>query len=236
MNDKIIKIMPLGDSMTDGFVSIGGYRNILEKLIKDSGYSENIKFCGSMQSGGVFDGRHEGHSGWAIDEIKPDEDIEKKGRFGLMMHIDEWINAVSPDIVMLQIGTNDILSQYKLSRAGERLNKLLDCVENGMNKDGTIYIAKIPYIDVKADFNQTGITDQKVMDKMIDSYNEDVVRTARERGYKVVDINRILSISDLCDGVHPSEDGYMKMGELWFNEIEKEINKRIQQKFQHREE
>ena len=62
-------IMPLGDSITDGFGIPGGYRIDLEDDLLGSGLTPN--FVGSLQNGPtqLADKQHEGHSGWRIDEI-----------------------------------------------------------------------------------------------------------------------------------------------------------------------
>src|SRR5690606_20101241 len=64
-----VRIMPLGDSITDGLTVPGGYRiDLWQKLVAD-GYT--IDFVGSQSNGpaSLGDRDHEGHSGWRIDQI-----------------------------------------------------------------------------------------------------------------------------------------------------------------------
>ena len=224
---KIVKVMPLGDSITDGFNIAGGYRNTLEAKILADGISANVDFVGSSNKGTGYDRDNEGHSGWSIEAISSGDDIEKKGRKGLMTNIDGWMKTYAPDIVLLQIGTNDILSQYKLSDAQTRLEKLVDKILAGLDDGGKVYIAKIPYISISANYNKTGITDQSVMNGQVDDFNKAVEAVAQAKGLTVVDVNGTLTLSDLADGIHPNATGYEKLGNLWYNTIIGELNTRM---------
>ena len=64
----ITKIMPLGDSITDGLTVAGGYRIKLWSSIQNLGIT--IDFVGSLSNGPaeLGDKNHEGHSGWRIDQ------------------------------------------------------------------------------------------------------------------------------------------------------------------------
>ncbi len=225
--EKIVKVMPLGDSITDGYTTKGGYRNTLVPMIETAGISSNVDFVGSMTSGTGYDMNHEGHSGWAIAAIAKANDIEGRGRQGLTTNIDSWMTTYNPDVVMLQIGTNDILSQYDLANAQTRLETLVDKIIAKLPERGKIYIATIPYIDVNAGYNKTGITDQSVMNTQVDTFNTSVRAVAEANGLTLVEMNTVLTLSDLKDGIHPSAAGYAKMGEFWYNTIIDELNKRI---------
>ena len=60
----------------------------------------------------MADRNHEGHSGWRIDQI----DSQVGG----------WLSTYQPDVVLLLIGTNDIVQDYQLNTAPARLAALLD--------------------------------------------------------------------------------------------------------------
>ena len=94
-----IRIMPLGDSITDGssFDSpdgTGGYRGPLYNLLTAAGY--NVDYIGSqtINSSQLVEQNHEGHSGWRIDQL----DSNMAGWLG---------NLADPDVVLMHIGTND---------------------------------------------------------------------------------------------------------------------------------
>lgn len=222
-----IKIMPLGDSITNGFTVAGAYRNQLGSLLVSNGLSDYVDFVGSQNTGNGYDNDNEGHSGWAIDTIPASGDVEGNGRNGLTPQIDTWMDAYTPDIVLLQIGTNDVLSLYDLDNAPKRLETLVDKILAKLPSDGKLYLASIPYISENATYNNTGKT-QEELDLIVDTYNSAVKELASEKGLTFVDINGCLTLGDLKDGIHPNTDGYAKMGDLWYNTIESEITSRIE--------
>ncbi len=186
------KIMPLGDSITDGWNVPGGYRTDLKSLVPDS------DFVGSQNNGPAIltDREHEGHPGWKIHDLQ-----------GFMT---QWLDAQHPEMVLLMIGTNDVLSDHQLSTAPDRLSTLLDTIaQHSPNTD--VLVATIIPID--------NVTDQQ----QADAYNATIpgmVQQKRDAGKKVhfVDMASI-AVSDLADGVHPSEAGYAKIAQVWANAI-----------------
>lgn len=222
-----VKIMPLGDSITNGFSVAGAYRNELCSLLQRNGLSDMVDFVGSQKTGNGYDNDNEGHSGWAIAAISAADDCEKKGRQGLTNSIDSWMQTYSPDIVLLQIGTNDILSLYKLDEAPARLETLVDKVLAKLPSDGKLYLATIPYISQTANYNKTGKT-QAELDEIVNTYNASVKALVKSKSLTLVDINSSVTLSDLKDGIHPTADGYAKMGKLWYSTLESEIRSRVE--------
>lgn len=223
---KKIKIMPFGDSMTNGFSVEGAYRNRLCDLIEENGMAEYVEFVGSQNTGTGYNNANEGHSGWAIAQVPAECDVDGKGRDGITTNADEWLSCYKPDIVLLQIGTNDIISLYDLDNAPKRLEVLVDKILSAISGSGRMYIARIPYFIAGSQYDNTGKTQDEI-NAMIDRYNSSVTLLAEKKGITVVDINACISLSDLADGVHPTADGYAKMGELWFDTIKEELKTRI---------
>src|ERR1700754_4804927 len=64
-----VRIMPLGDSITDGLTVPGGYRISLWPKLNTT--TTKIDFVGSLSNGPsqLGDHDHEGHSGWRIDQL-----------------------------------------------------------------------------------------------------------------------------------------------------------------------
>ncbi len=195
-----IKIMPLGDSITDGITVAGAYRTKLWKNITNNGFT--VDFVGSMVGGpnDLGDRNHEGHSGWRIDQISN--------------NINTWMDTYKPQIVLLHIGTNDISQKYDLNNAPNRLSGLIDKICSKLPAGGKLYVASIipiSYADVR-------------------SYNSQisgVVQNKANQGKPVymVDMYSALTTRDLADGVHPNSNGYNKMGDVWFNAIKADLAK-----------
>ena len=210
-NEKI-RIMPLGDSITDGFNVVGGYRTPLWKTLEQNGYTDNIEFVGQNWGGEVAP-RHSGYSGYAIADI-PNQ------RMGIYNFIDWLMTEYPADVVMLQIGTNDILSSYELDGMGDRLELLVDSVLNYIPEGGMLFLATIPYMDADVTTYTDAYTVEE-MDKAVDDYNAQVKALAEKKiaeGKPVTlsDNNAVLTKADLADGVHPSEEGYAKLGAHWY--------------------
>ena len=140
-----LKVMPLGDSITDGYWLTGGYRQFLCEKLTDGGYMDGIDFVGPNW-GGNIDPNHAGYSGYSIDNIDQADSISGQ-RTGISSFID-WLMENHPaDVVMLQIGTNDILSYYDLENIGTRLEKLVDTILTYLPEDGALFLATIPCMD-----------------------------------------------------------------------------------------
>lgn len=188
-----VRIMPLGDSITDGLTVPGGYRiDLWQKLVAD-GYT--IDFVGSMSNGpsSLGDHDHEGHSGWTIAQIDA--------------NIVSWLRATTPRTVLLHIGTNDMIGDA--AGAPSRLSTLLDRI-TATAPDAEVFVATIiplPFADaaVRA-FNAAipGIVQSKA---------------AAGRHVHLVDMYSALTSSDLADGVHPNAGGYSKMATVWYNAL-----------------
>ena len=188
-----IKIMPLGDSITDGYNFPGGYRINLWKQLSDRGYK--VDFVGSLSNGpdSLPDKNHEGHSGWRIDQIN--------------MYVNFWLQKYQPDVILLTIGTNDIGQNYQVETAPERLKNLIDDIFQEL-PNAEILVASIPPIEVAE------------VDKKVNSYNRAIaslIERRQKEGDKLrfVDINSALNFDDLEDTVHPNGQGHSKMAKVW---------------------
>lgn len=221
---KSIKLMAAGDSITDGFWLEGGYRVTLCDLLEENGYSQYVDFVGNKQSGNCYDGDHCGYTAFAIDQIPASESVTG-ARSGITRFIKKLVPEYEPDVVLLQIGTNDILSLYKLDEAGTRLENLVDIFLENIPEDGMLFLATIPYMDAT---DNTYIPAEyftvEDMDKYVDDYNAKVKeivekKQAQGKNIELADVNSVLTKEDLYDGVHPSEEGYKKLGEFWYEKV-----------------
>ena len=189
-----IRIMPLGDSITDGYDIPGGYRIELENLIPNS------NFVGSLQNGPgeLVDKDHEGHIGWRIDQLQSD--------------IVSWLQSSNPEMILLMIGTNDMIGNYDVANAPQRLSNLIDTISQ-TSPNADILVASI-----------TPLANGE-MQQRANVYNDSIVgivQQKRDAGKKVhyVDMHTVITVSDLPDGIHPSANGYTKMAQKWKSAID----------------
>ncbi|WP_437670178.1 SGNH/GDSL hydrolase family protein [Sorangium sp. So ce131] len=200
-NGDPCKILPLGDSITDG-VGVqggGGYRIELFKKARAAG--QNITFVGSlvngptMVDGAPFPRNHEGHSGWRIDGIA-----------GL---VPTPAFADRPHIVLLMAGTNDVIQNDNLSNAPQRLGALLDKIVTAA-PDALVVVAQL----IPVTFSDAAVV----------SYNNAIrgiveARASAGRHVVLVDMHSGFPASELPDSVHPNEAGYVRMANVWYGAI-----------------
>ncbi|SRR6266545_7246340 len=190
----VLRIMPLGDSITfgDGSSHGGGYRGELWHALADAG--RDVDFVGSEQDGAFPDPDHEGHPGWEIDDITD--------------QIVRWLTLWRPTVVLLHIGTNDLDRDADVKRAPGRLATLVDTILRTAPAV-TLFVASVA--PVRSD----------VVQRRIDAFNVEVPRLVAERaraGYTIhfVDVAAELTTADLFDDLHPNDQGYAKMAGVWF--------------------
>ena len=199
-----VRIMPMGDSITDGVPVAGGYRDLLYTLLNNRG--DSFTFVGSLSNNDTAaliaagQTHHEGHSGYVI--------TNGTGRAGLDENLATWIGpgAESPDKILLMIGSNDINLGYDMPNAPVRLSALIDHIY-GYRPGVKLYVASIiPMVGHEAD---------------VQAFNAaipGVVASHRALGQDVVYVPmyEALNIStDLADGLHPNALGYLHMAQAW---------------------
>ncbi|MGC4001164.1 MAG: GDSL-type esterase/lipase family protein [Anaeromyxobacter sp.] len=89
------RILPLGDSITEGWPSTrGGFREALYDRFLER--DQAVDFVGTLDlhSDGLADRQHEGHAGWTCADLEGGAP--------------EWLALTDPDAVLLLCGTNDL--------------------------------------------------------------------------------------------------------------------------------
>lgn len=244
-SEDTIKIMCIGDSITDGYTNdyIGSYRKFIYHDLTEMGY--NIDMVGSKGSGWTptyidsetdesfeFDNDNTGYSGYSI--------INYNGRSGIYETLQSTNCLISetPDIVTLQIGTNDIIDNYEIDSAGERLEILVDYILENIPENSALFVTTIPELDPNrsdvyswfgnyrhsADW-QIQYTDDEAeagVAEAVKDYNAQIkslVEDKKSEGAEIyfADINSVITDVkiQLFDGVHPNNTGYKAMGNYW---------------------
>jgi hypothetical protein len=195
-------ILPLGDSITDGYGVPGGYR--VELFRRARAAKRSITFIGSKDNGpdtveGVpFPQNHEGHSGIMIEPLGA-EFVPGPGVEGV------------PDIVLLMIGTNDIADQVDVVGAPARLGVLLDDIHDTY-PEALLVVAQITPIAPPFDA------------RLVQDYNGARPPLVQQRAtagkpIMLVDMYNGFPMQTLEDGIHPNAAGYAYMAGVWYAAI-----------------
>ena len=139
-------------------------------------------------------------------------------------HLPSWLGprGVTPDVVLLMIGTNDVDLDYDLAHAKQRLDALVSMItsrDGGLAPESRLLLAQITrVVDAEHD-----VIDP-VKDARASQYNQavaELVAEHRARGEDVelVDMHTALEPADFGDWVHPNDAGYQKMAHTWFDAI-----------------
>ncbi|WP_370318798.1 carbohydrate binding domain-containing protein [Actinoplanes sp. ATCC 53533] len=189
-----VRVLPLGDSITEGTQVPGGYRIGLWQRLAAAGYRTD--FVGSQFNGpaALGDHDHEGHPGWRIDQVDA--------------AITGWVTATRPRSVLLHLGTNDVLQNYNLASAPARLSTLIDHI-TAAAPEADVFVATIVPL---------ASASQETAGRAFNATIPGIVRNKVNAGRHVhlVDMHAALNTADLIDGVHPTAGGYDKMAATWF--------------------
>ncbi|ACU72644.1 Ricin B lectin [Catenulispora acidiphila DSM 44928] len=192
-----VKVMPLGDSITDGITVSGAYRTGLWQRFVAGGYK--VDFVGSLSGGpaALGDHDHEGHSGWRIDQIDA--------------NITGWLQTYQPHTVLLHIGTNDILQNDDVSNTPNRLSGLIDHI-TAADPGAEVFVAQIIPL-ANSGQNAQVRTYNAAIPGIVSS------KVSAGKHVHLVDMYDALTTSDLADGVHPTAAGYDKMAAVWYSAL-----------------
>lgn len=214
--DGAARIMPIGDSITSGFIpglaenQYAGYRRKLYNDLRSLGYP--VDFVGSITNQGgsanppLADRDHEGHDGWC-DDNSPYCTVSSGQT--IADNISGFLSANPPDIVLLHIGTN----HFDTSSAG------VESILNSINAWAeahypvAVFLARI----IPARNGSLDVT----------AFNQNVAAIAHDRSrtrIRLVDQQSQLGLSAdpnsadprwMADDLHPNESGYDRMADRW---------------------
>lgn len=98
-----LRLMPLGDSLT---AFPDSYRGPLYRKLRDEGYQVDFVGSGRWEPTGGGDPDSEGHGGYTIG---PDQGVDDSGKpRNLDANLTRWLEAARPQVIVLNIGTNDL--------------------------------------------------------------------------------------------------------------------------------
>ncbi|MBI4832209.1 MAG: cellulose-binding protein [Candidatus Lindowbacteria bacterium] len=213
-----LRILPLGDSITQADANHLGYRYRLWIKLIDAGV--NFDFVGSSDDnyfrnpewppykGRTFDRDHEGHWGWCADEILNGPAGDEKNKLLV------WLQGYTPDIVLMHLGSNDVFHFQDAAETAGELAEIINVLRADNNRV-IILLAKI--IPTKSLGANEGIEELNTqIEKMAGKMTADqspVVIVDQYAGFKPE--------ADIYDSIHPNQSGEEKMAAKWFEAIRK---------------
>jgi acyl-CoA thioesterase I len=197
-----IRIMPLGDSITQGDRNHNSYRRSLWFKLREAGY--DVNFVGSTRSNYLgnapnpdFDQDHEGHWGWEADEV--------------LAQIDGWTEQAKPEIVLIHLGTNDILRGQSFESTIAELRSLIQTMRK-RNPNLKILLAQLIPSQGSETLTQQFNQQIFVLARSLNSKDSPVILVDQFTGFNVS--------RDTYDGLHPNESGEQKMANRWFQTLQ----------------
>ena len=197
------RIMPLGDSITQGKAGRASYRYWLWNQLNSFGY--DVDFVGSTTNNfngppfpEAFDRDHEGHWGWRTDEI--------------LVEISSWATATQPDIVLIHLGHNDIWQGQTISSTTNELSQLIQILQT-VNSKVTVLLAQV-------------IPSTPSALAALPTFNAAIPQVAANTTTpesRVIVVDHFAGFDpfvDTYDGVHPNAVGEQKMAEQWISALQ----------------
>jgi lysophospholipase L1-like esterase len=197
-----VRILPLGDSVTSSFSPHDSYRRPLWQKLTSAGF--NVEFVGTQN--GVADGppadtdfdmNHEGHPGWTTMD-------------GLS-HVDSIAAATQPDIVLLDLGANDVIQGVPIPTIIDQLKQIIDHLR-AANPNVKVLVAEpTPYIG----------SNSRQMSKLKGAIGN-MAKHESQPGSKVKAVNLFGGFSvgsDTFDGMHPNDSGEKKIANRFFSAL-----------------
>ncbi|WP_030948947.1 SGNH/GDSL hydrolase family protein [Streptomyces sp. NRRL S-646] len=187
-----LRLMPLGDSITWGVGSPSGnsYRDFLGNQLAADGHA--VDFVGSGRNGTMSDPDNEGHSGWHINEIA-----------GIA---DSVLARYRPNVITLEIGTNDLNGGSQADPAADRLHALIDQITADA-PDATVLVGTV--------IVSTSSTEEATR-AAFNARLPGIVQAEQAAGkhVRLVDMSA-LTTADLSDALHPNDNGFRKMADAF---------------------
>lgn len=204
----LVRIMPVGDSITDGSSVTnstasggpgGGYRLPLWQRLTNAAYT--VDYVGLLTinaSPQLPDSNHEGHSGWKIDQI-----------YSNMVNV-VFGQTEDPDVILIMIGTNDFGQNYDVNNATNRMNTLI-----------TLLTTRWPHCKVVvASLTKRGEPLNTNIQTNFNNSLPGIVSNFAAAGKQVTFTDMYTAVPvdavNMPDSLHPNTTGYGRMATNWF--------------------
>ncbi|EQB55684.1 GDSL-like Lipase/Acylhydrolase [Colletotrichum gloeosporioides Cg-14] len=196
-----LRILPVGDSVTVGYLSTdgNGYRLKLQENLS----ANDVVFAGTESSGNMTDPYFAAWSGKTIQYIADNVPPSLTQR---------------PNVILLHAGTNDMNPNPDISTEGNdpaaaaaRLGALIDQMLEAC-PDATVLVAQII---------NTCVAEQQPQTEVFQGLIPDIVEQRQNASKHVLAVD-FAALGDgilRSDCIHPSDEGYRTMGDYWYDFI-----------------
>ncbi|WP_371586894.1 GDSL-type esterase/lipase family protein [Streptomyces virginiae] len=207
----VVRVMPLGDSITYGQGSSyeSGYRLPLNELAaKQSRYS--LDFVGSLEHGALPDSAHEGHAGYTIERIRAGAN--------------RWLAAAQPDVVLLHAGINDLNQGTDPGQAADQASALVDQIFAARPGVTIVMEGLVP---------TTPGWNYQDLSQPVAQYNQRLKQLEQEKQhagkrFRFVDAPALTPTNradathpaQMSDGLHPNDAGYAQLAQAFFTPLD----------------
>lgn len=215
-----LRVMPMGDSITEGGDGTGGFRRPLFDMMTTAYGMPNFVGERNMRQSDpadFVDQDEDGFSGYRIEQI-----MTGKG-FWHAPNVDQRLLDWDPAIVTLHAGTNDAQQDYffdgdasqGIPSVIDRLDQLVSRIVR-FNPAITIVVAQI--IPANPPASQTTMDYIVRLNALIPA----MVAKHQQLGHRVsmVDMYTPMLAHPNPDGIHPDSAGYAVMADVWFAGIQ----------------
>jgi acyl-CoA thioesterase-1 len=114
----------------------------------------------------------------------------------------------NPDVVIVELGTNDLIQGIELSQTKSNLNYIVDEL---LKRNIRVYVVK--FYGNQLIFNILKNNSKKEFDNFFKELED------REGVYLIKDIWKGIWSEHMSDSIHPDEIGYIKMGKIYLEEL-----------------
>jgi lysophospholipase L1-like esterase len=193
-----VRLMPVGDSITEGANGDATYRYFLWHALLDAGSPAD--FVGSftgVKSGTPrypdFDQDHSARSGWKAQRI--------------LHWIKPWTSANQPDVMLLHIGTNDLRAGESNSSTETEIRNIIKRARQARPALTILLAQLIPSKGFEAKTADLNTRIAAIASSM---------STGTSRVLLVDQYSGFSTTGDLKDGLHPNESGDQTMSARWY--------------------
>jgi lysophospholipase L1-like esterase len=216
-----LRIQPIGDSITRGTEG-DTYRNYLKTILSNNNIEVNFvgECINAAASGSVWsdypdlfnllegDIEHDGYGGLRINQLT---DMTYNTRGYPKKTIEQLVKDNPSDILLLMIGTNDIVSNYELPTVASRFDTIISRILR--SADGHLIVSTIPPTPLP-------IANGKI--QALNSVIFPIVDSLKQKGENISfkDINSMMTNDGISsDSYHPNSKGYEMIATGWYEAI-----------------